>query len=202
MPAEALVARFGREGAATHKLARGIDPRPVVPRPVAHVLEAEWSGEDPVETIDSLMSIVDSLLDAPLEELRGRGLACGQIRLCFHSERDKGWSEATSVISLKTPSRSKREMLSRVRHRLEKMQFPGGVSAVRLTLAELGGEPAFQSLLFSGQGGKQDGEIAWLARRLRRRLGKAALKKVVALDPGSRIPERRAVLMDFPQADE
>lgn len=202
LPVGALEARFGTEGAVAHRLARGIDPCPIVPRPIPLVLEAEWSGENSVETIDGLLAIVDSLLEAPLEELVGRGLACGQIRLRFHSEREEGWSEAISVISLKTPTRSKREMLGRVRHRLEKMQFPGGVSTVWLTLAELGSEPTSQSPLFSGQGGERDREILWLARWLRRRLGKASIKRVIPLDPSSRIPERRAALADFPQTDE
>jgi hypothetical protein len=83
-----------------------------------------------------------------------------------------------------------------LKRRLETVHLCTGVAAIRLGLAQLGGEEAKQGPLLAGERVRQEEQLRRLAGRLQARFGENPLKKVVQVDPDSRIPERRAVLTD------
>jgi hypothetical protein len=56
---------------------------------------------------------------------------------------------------------------------------------------------AKQSSLLTRERVRQDAQLKRAARQLQARFGKNPLKKIVQVDPGSRIPERRSGLTDF-----
>jgi hypothetical protein len=99
-------------------------------------------------------------------------------------------------MNLKTPLDSKPEILGTLKRHLETAAFPEGISEIRLGLAKLGGESGKQAPLSSQTKGRQEEALQRLEKDLGDRFGHSSLKKVVALDPDSRIPERRVALVD------
>jgi nucleotidyltransferase/DNA polymerase involved in DNA repair len=193
LPVNALASQLGRDGTMAHRLAQGIDPRPVVPRSRPDVLEEILSFEQPLESLDALLAALGKLLDHLVPLLRRRYQVCPQIRLrfCFDDGRAR-----PDIVNLKTPSDSKPEMLGILKRHLEAASFPKGVSEVHLALARLGGEAGKQTPLSVGTKGIQAEALQRLDSDLRERFGYSPLKKVVEIDPDSRIPERRVALVD------
>ena len=83
LPAAAVAARLGQEGVRWQRLARGEDPRPLLPvapeERFEQALELEW----PIEGLEPLSFVLGRLLE-PLEahlERRGRGAAVLHVRL-------------------------------------------------------------------------------------------------------------------------
>lgn len=193
LAANALASQLGGEGLTAHRLANGVDGEPVRPRPRPNILEQTLSFEQPLEDLDALLAAVDKLLDQLVPLLRKRYQVCGQVRLCLRSENGRTCPDA---VNLKTPLDAKQEILGILKRHLETASFPEGVSEVCLSLARLGGESGRQAPLSSGTKGRQEEALQRLEKELGDRFGHSSLKKVVALDPDSRIPERRVALVD------
>jgi nucleotidyltransferase/DNA polymerase involved in DNA repair len=194
LPLDALANQFGDEGVLAHQLANGVDDRPLLPRAKAAILEQELSCESPLESVEAILAAIDSLLDKLITALRNRNQVCGQIRICLYLDGASPWHES---LTLREPTDSQREITSLIKHRLETTQFSAGVTDIRLGLTHLGGETARQSSLLTRERVRQDAQLKRAARQLQARLGKNPLKKVVQVDPASRIPERRSGLTDF-----
>ena len=81
LPADDLFARFGHEGTVLHRLARGIDARPLVPDPgvirFVQSIELEW----PIEELEPLSFIFARLLDPLSAALERADRAAAAIRL-------------------------------------------------------------------------------------------------------------------------
>jgi len=193
LPVNALASQLGRDGLRVHSLAQGIDQRPVIPRPRPDGLEETLSLEQPLESLDALLAALGVLLDHLVPLLRSRYQVCPQIRLRFRSDDGRAWPD---IVNLKTPSDSKPEMLGILKRHLEAASFPKGVSEIHLVLARLGGESGKQTPLSVGTKGIQVESLQRLDSDLRERFGRSPLKRVVQIDPDSRIPERRVALVD------
>ena len=63
LPGDGLAARLGAEGIALQRLARGIDPRPLVPDPEIPRFQAAFELEWPVDTLEPLSFVLARLLD-------------------------------------------------------------------------------------------------------------------------------------------
>ena len=193
LPENALAGQLGGEGLTAHRLTNGIDGEPVKPRPRPDMLEQTLSFEEPLENLDALLAALGKLLDQLMPLLRKRYQVCRQVRLCFRSEDGRTWPD---TVLLKTPLDSKPEILGILKRHLETASFPEGVSEICLGLAKLGGEFGQQAPLSSGAKGRQEEALQRLEKDLGDRFGHSSLKKVVAIDPDSRIPERRVALVD------
>ena len=194
LPPDAVSGQFGGEGVLAHRLANGVDERPLIPRTKTSILEDEISGDGALETVDSLLAALEALLDRLVPTLRSRNQVCGQIRLCFHLNGAGSWHES---LTIKEPTDSKRGILSLVKHRLETVAFPSDITGVRLGLAQLGGERGRQESLFSGERVKREERLKGAVKHLQALFGSNPLKKVMSVDPYSRIPERRSVLTEY-----
>jgi hypothetical protein len=157
------------------------------------MLEQTLSFEPPIESLDTLLAALNKLLDQLVPLLRKRYQVCRQVRLCFRSGDVRSWPDA---VNLKTPLDSKTEILGILKRHLETATFPEGVSEVYLGLGKLGGESGKQAPLSSGTKGRQEEALQRLEKDMEGRFGRSSLKKVVELDPESRIPERRVALVD------
>jgi len=193
-PRDALVAQFGQEGLLAYQLASGIDERPLVPRAKPTILEEELSCEAPVADLDGLIAGIGDLLDRLIPGLKRRNQACRQVKL--HINFDDGGS-SLEIVTLKAATDSKGEILGCLRRRLERARFPSAITGISLGLMGLGSNEAMQGS-FVLRGTTDHGErVRRLVGNLKLRFGNSPLKRVVPLDPKSRIPERRARLIDF-----
>ena len=83
LPAAAVAARLGQEGVRWQRLARGEDPRPLLPVVPEERFEQALDLEWPIEGLEPLSFVLGRLLE-PLEaqlERRGRGAAVLYVRL-------------------------------------------------------------------------------------------------------------------------
>jgi DNA polymerase-4 len=193
LPANALDSQLGREGLIAHRLANGIDERPIIPRPRPDVLEETLPFEPPLESLDALVAAIGVLLDRLTPLLRKRCQVCPQIRLRFRYDDGGSWPD---TVNLKTPSDAKPEMLGILKRHLEARPFPGEISEMYLGLAKLCGESGQQVPLPTATRGRQQESRQRLERGLEDRFGHNPLKRVVEIDSDCRIPERRLALID------
>jgi len=83
-----VLARFGTDGTLLHRLARGLDPRPLAARRPAPELAVEVALDPPVERVDALAFRAVALADDLHARLGGNGLVC--LRLGIEAETEHG----------------------------------------------------------------------------------------------------------------
>jgi len=86
LPGSAVLARFGRDGAVAHRLARGLDERPLATRtpPPETVVTAEL--DPPADRVDVAAFAAKSLADYLGARLDAAGLACTLLRIEVETE--------------------------------------------------------------------------------------------------------------------
>jgi len=73
--------RFGSAGALAHRLARGQDPRPLMPRPPSVDLSASVAFDPPAEQAEPVVFAGKALAEQMHAGLAARGLACVRVRV-------------------------------------------------------------------------------------------------------------------------
>jgi protein ImuB len=86
VPASDVLARFGAEGAALRRLARGLDARPLAARHPAPDLAATLELDPPVERVDTAAFVAVGLADELHRTLGNRGLACTRVVVMAETE--------------------------------------------------------------------------------------------------------------------
>ena len=76
-----MLARFGAVGAIAHRLARGLEPRPLAPRPPSADLSAEMEFDPPALQAEPVVFAGKALADRLLAFLAGRGLSCVRVEV-------------------------------------------------------------------------------------------------------------------------
>jgi protein ImuB len=184
--------RFGPAGLRAHRLARG-EEEPLRPRAPHEELAEEI--ELPEGTAGHLLDralelLVDRLLAAP--QRRGRTLL--GLRLGARLSGGGSWSVEQG---LGRPTASARVLRSLLTPRLEALPAP----AVSLRLRALGLGPRVGDqleLTIRGEEARRR-RLGAAVREVRAAQGGDALLKVLPIDPGSRVPERRAILTPYPE---
>ena len=201
IPAPALVAQFGEQGARARAWAAGerIDPvRPWHrPRPVRATLDFPV----PVGQVETLHGALDRLLERALAKSERRGRSVAAARVVGRLEGGGSWMvEAV----LRDPSGHREALAFVLRTRMGLAPPPRAVETLTVEFYHFG-PPADQGALFDRKddAGRElsEGEIPYslrsAVRELKLRLGHSPLYRVVEVDPMSRIPERRHALLSF-----
>ena len=81
LPAADAASRFGAAGAQAHRLARGLDPRPLIPRPPQADLSAGREFEPPAGLSEPVVFAAKALAEELHTGLAARGLACVRLRV-------------------------------------------------------------------------------------------------------------------------
>jgi protein ImuB len=81
LPAAEALNRFGADGALAHRLARGLEPRPLVPRPPSADLSASVEFDPPAEQAEPVAFAAKSLAERMHADLAARGLACVRVQV-------------------------------------------------------------------------------------------------------------------------
>jgi protein ImuB len=132
LEADEVEARFGPEGLAAHRLARGIDARgPTTPRDDAlPVVEIELGG--PVATAEPLLFVLKGSLVSLGEALRARGLAAREIT--FALRLDDGGTAVRAVRPAR-PTSHPDALFDHCRIALETWQLPEPATGLALSAA-------------------------------------------------------------------
>jgi protein ImuB len=72
--------RFGAEGALAHRLARGLDPRPLVPRPPSADLSVSVEFDPPAVQSEPVVFAAKALAEQMHADLAAGGLACVRVQ--------------------------------------------------------------------------------------------------------------------------
>jgi protein ImuB len=81
LSAAAAANRFGTQGALAHRLARGLDPRPLAPRPPSVDLSVSVEFDPPAEQSEPAVFTAKALAERMHAGLAARGLACVRVRV-------------------------------------------------------------------------------------------------------------------------
>jgi protein ImuB len=88
LPAAIVLARFGTEGILAHRLAMGLDQRPLAVRTPPPDLAVTVELDPPAERVDTAAFAAKAMADELHERLAGRGLAC--TRIAIEAETEHG----------------------------------------------------------------------------------------------------------------
>jgi protein ImuB len=88
LPSRQVASRFGAEGIAAHRLARGLDEHLVLSRTAAREIVVEEVLDPPVESVEQLAFVAKRLADALAAELAAHVLGCA--RVLIEAETDNG----------------------------------------------------------------------------------------------------------------
>jgi protein ImuB len=194
LPSRAVAERFGHPGLLALDLSRGRDT-PLEPRrppePVVERLELPEAASGP-----QLERAVELLVARLLARRERRGRSLRALALSARFVAGGTWRTA---LTLRVPSADPIRLNLVLRSRAAELPAPAGSLALEV---EAFGPPAsVQEPLVEDAGATRRGKLGEAVRQARQAAGPDAAMRVLEVDPGSRIPERRAVLAPFPEGE-
>ena len=205
VPAAEAGNRFGAQGLLAHRLARGLDPRPLAARPPTADLAVQVEFDPPAERSEQVVFAAKSLAGRLHATLAASGLACVRIQVqvtgCSGEESVRLWRHDGLLSEL--------AVAERVRWQLDGWRPPtradqageadpagvqvGGISLLRLVPDQLVHDQGRQLGLW-GDAVVSD-RVARAAYRVQAMLGHEAVRQPVLA--GGRGPSDQAVLVPF-----
>jgi protein ImuB len=200
LPAADAAGRFGTQGAIAHRLARGLDPRPLAPQPPRLDLSVEHSFDPPAGQSEPVVFTAKALADRLHARLAARGLACVRVQVQVRCENGKELSRLWRHDGLL----SALAVAERVRWQLDGWPADGGneeVSSGGITLLRLIPDQLVRAtghqLSLWGDAVVSD-RVARAAIRVQAMLGHAAVTRPVL--SGGRSPAEQVLLAPFGDA--
>ncbi|UGS35358.1 Y-family DNA polymerase [Capillimicrobium parvum] len=186
-----LADRFGPAGLAAHDLVRGRDESPLRPRSagetLAEALELPEAGSG--EQLERALGLlVDRLLAR--RELRGRTLRA--VAIAARLVEGGTWRERVVFReALADPVRMRLALGRRIG------LLPAPAEVLRLSVERFGPASGDQRPLLEDSAAHRAARLREAIRQARAAAGPEAALRVLEVDPGSRVPERRMVLTPF-----
>jgi protein ImuB len=193
-----VVARFGPEGRRAHRLASGLDERPLAARVPPPDLQVSTELDPPAERVDVAAFAAKALADELHARLSDRGLACSRVCIAIETEhgerRARTWRHDGAL--------SAGMLAERVRWQLDGwLSTPGAVTAgitlLRLTPDEVHADDGRQLGFWGGDRAAADRAARALVR-VQGMLGPEAV--VTAVVGGGRGPVERVRLVPWGDA--
>jgi DNA polymerase-4/protein ImuB len=188
-----MQAQFGPAGKRVWELAQGIDRSPLLPEPYQEPVRESLTFPSPTLTLNAILTAIDTLLTRAFARPEVKGRYVRSILMEGQISRHAPW---VRQFAFKDAVGDKNRALFVIRNALETVTFAGPLEDLTLTLLGLTGESGIQSSLLSDVR-KQD-QLREAVRQLEARMGfKPPIYQVREMEPWSRIPERRQVLIRF-----
>jgi protein ImuB len=182
LPEKELISRLGQEGKRLRQLARGEMPHLFVPHEPAFALEERRKLDSPVEMLDSLLFVVDVMLEQLILRASARVLALASVTITLSLD---GRASHTRTVRPALPSIDRQLWIKLIHLDLEAHPPQAAILAVTLA-AEPGRTSKVQLGLFSPQ----------LPEPMRLDVTLARIRKIVGENCAG-----RAVLTDTHQGD-
>jgi protein ImuB len=195
LPARAMAERFGHPGLLALDLARGRDTQLQPRRPPEPVMERlelpeAASGQQLERALELLVARV-----LARRERRGRSLRGLAVSARFVAGGT--WRITTTLRHASAdPERIRLALAPRL------TALPAPAESLALEVEAFGPPAHDQGRLLDEVGAVRRARLGEAVRQARQAAGEDAALRVLDVDPGSRIPERRAVLAPFPDAPE
>ena len=190
LPASAVETYLGKPGQALHRLARGVDNRPVVPYHPAPSARAIRQLEPPVDDLPALDPVLDALARELAERLRDRALVAQRVQLVVRTER--GLTHECRMV-LRTPSCQARRLAQALRELLAHEPLASAGVELEATLDDLAPVVGRQLDLFA-HGAGQERRVRDALQDVLARPDSDCFYKVALLEPGAVLLERRFLL--------
>ncbi len=198
LPEEAVVSQFGRAGRSLWRLAAGETAERVVGREAPEPITAAIAYFSPLAERELLAHALEQLIERALRHPRRAGWRVQVVRARAELEHGASWlAEAT----LKDPSADRDRIAAPLKTRLEQAPPTGAVE--RLAVEFTGFAPGTTELqLFArdaraaARAGRRRA-LRTAVQEIKLRLKRPMLYHVIAVQPWSRIPERRYALIDY-----
>jgi protein ImuB len=191
LPRDAVADRFGKLGLRALRLARGEDD-PLRPRPSREAIAVELELPEAVSG-QQLERSLELLISRLLAHSERRGRTLRALRLSARLAAGGGWRRR---IALRRASADRSRLADALLPHLS--QLPSPAATLRLEAVSLGPETGEQLTLSSPEQERRQ-RITEAVRQTRSAAGSDSVLRVLEVDPESRVPERREVLMPFPE---
>ncbi len=186
LPESELAARLGELGRELHHAARGIDPRPLIPRALPPEFREGMELEWPLVALEPFLFIASNALDRLSQRMEFQGFACKRLELTMTLEPDGYHARA---IDLPAPTRDTKTMLTLLRLDLEKS--PPGAAVIGFSLVAHPDRPRRAQLSLFGPTALSPEKLATTIARLISMLGDDRVGMPVSVD--GHLPERYAI---------
>jgi protein ImuB len=190
LPRDAVADRFGRPGLHAHDLAHGRD-EPLRPRRPFEVLRESLELPEAVSG-PQLEHALGLLVDRLLARRERRGRTLRAVVLSAVLVEGGTWRErVTFRQALADPRRMRLTLAARL------ALLPAPAEALRLSVECFGPPVTDQRPLLDEAAAVREARLRDAVRQTRALAGPDAALRVVDVDPGSRVPERRSILAPF-----
>ena len=186
LPESEIASRLGETGRDLHYAARGIDPRPLIPRPLPPEFREGMDLEWPLVALEPFLFIASAALDRLTQRMEVQGFACTRLELTMNLEPDGFHSRA---IDLPAPTRDVKTMLTLLRLDLEKT--PPGAPVVGFVIVAHPDRPRRAQLSLFGPAALSPEKLATTIARLVSLLGDGRIGMAMAVD--GHLPERYSI---------
>jgi len=194
LPASALVARFGDEGARVGMRARGEETDPFRPRRAPERLLLALPIEPAVTEVEAVRFVLRRVATALADNLAARGLAATRCRLRLTLDLAFAGAGVEPEVAVEgrfpEPTADAEAIERLLLARLERV--PPAAPVARLELELSGAEPATgqQLPLFVPQA-LHGARLAWQLARFALTYGEDRVRRIELADPDAPLPERR-----------
>jgi protein ImuB len=186
LPENEIASRLGEIGRDLHFAARGIDPRPLIPRALPPEFREGMELEWPLVSLEPFLFIANAALDRLSKRMEFQGFACKRIEVTLTLEPD-GYD--ARGIDLPAPTRDVKTILTLIRLDLEKR--PPGAPVVGFTFVAHPDRPRRAQLSLFGPAALSPEKVATTIARLVSMLGEGRVGIPMTVD--GHLPERHAV---------
>jgi protein ImuB len=190
LPAAAIADRFGELGLRALRLAHG-DDGPLRPRRRPDELESRLSLPEAVsgpQLEHALELLVERLLAHPARRSR----SIRKLRIEARLAAGGGWR---CEAALRSASTSSERLMAALAPRLG--ELPGPAAWLGLRALDLGPEAGEQAALARTPEDERRERLSEAVQQVRSAAGRDSVLRVLEVDPGSRVPERRAILAPY-----
>ncbi|MGI8658585.1 MAG: hypothetical protein ACR2K4_07440 [Candidatus Limnocylindria bacterium] len=199
LPRSAVGSQFGVAGERLQALARGHDPRPIVPRRRPERVEASATFETPLDGIGAVGLTLRRLAAELCDHLRDLHLAPGRavLRLVLEDAPALRVAQPFPQPALE-PDWIARLLLSRLEAaaRGRMIESEPRVAALHLAFDQLADPATRQLPAFEARAGRWE-ELRWSLERMRHRFGEGRLWRATNDRPTAALPEHRSRLVDI-----
>jgi len=201
LPRSAVGAQFGPVGERLQALARGEDPRPLVPRRRPERVAARLAFDPPAEGLAEIAFGLRRRCAELCERLRARHLAPGRATLTLRLEDGP---PLRAILAFPEPALEPDWIARLLLGRIERATRIGGraereeprIVEIGLALDRLADPGGRQLPAFEPQAGRWE-ELRWATERIVARFGAGRLWRAVHDRPAASLAERRARLLEI-----
>ena len=193
LPLGAFQSQFGTEGKRCWELAQGIDTEPLLPRLKEETIVRRLQMPAPSVILEAILVGLERLVYAAYSspDRKGRWVRKALVRAAL--EGGGAWGLA---VPFREALADPRDAWFAIKSAIARRPPERPVEELEVELVGLSGESGKQAAMFEGKG-KLWRQIEEVARQLRAQQGQSQIGRIVEVEPWSRIPERRAALVDF-----